>query len=339
MEQLRGCVLGRLLGQLADGEWHSRARLIAECRCARATLYRAVAGLRQRGLAVKTATGGGGYRLSAGYEPLDALQIAECGVVPLENIKIFFRPASTNELAMAHRLIVPGKPGLVLGECQIAGRGRAGRAWSSPLGGLYLSLVADLGPLTAPLHALGVAVAVALVKALRREGLPVSLKWPNDILLEGSKVAGILAELRGDPRGGCRVVVGVGLNCFAAPRERPAAPGYAIVPMSYRDGGVGVVSPWPAVAVRGVGRNRLGVVVSQAIAHALQAAVEARLGGLLAEWADFDALQGEMVRVSAPGGDVVGVAAGIDMQGRLLLRGERGLERFSSAEVRLRSGL
>ena len=104
---------------------------------------------------------------------------------------------------------------VVMAETQTAGRGRYGRTWQSPKGNLYMSLVLpDMGKNT-PYIAFLTAVAVA-------DSLPdfnVSLKWPNDVLLDGKKLAGILVEKVGD-----KVIVGIGVNIISNPTENVLYP-------------------------------------------------------------------------------------------------------------------
>jgi BirA family biotin operon repressor/biotin-[acetyl-CoA-carboxylase] ligase len=117
---------------------------------------------------------------------------------------------STN---MTARSCPPGT--VVMAETQTAGRGRYGRTWQSPKGNLYMSLVLpDMGKNT-PYIAFLTAVAVA-------DSLPdfnVSLKWPNDVLLDGKKLAGILVEKVGD-----KVIVGIGVNIISNPTENVLYP-------------------------------------------------------------------------------------------------------------------
>ena len=117
---------------------------------------------------------------------------------------------STN---MTARACPPGT--VVMAEMQTAGRGRYGRTWQSPKGNLYMSLVLpDLGKNT-PYIAFLTAVAVA-------DSLPefnVSLKWPNDVLLDGKKLAGILVERSVD-----KVIVGIGVNIISNPTENVLYP-------------------------------------------------------------------------------------------------------------------
>lgn len=123
---------------------------------------------------------------------------------------------STNDEAMA-RLRAGAGPLWVRGDRQTTGRGRRGRPWSSPAGNLYASYGVALAP-SASTHALGLlplAAANALAEAIERASpIRPSLKWPNDVMLEGKKAAGILLESEGAPR---RLVVGFGVNIAHAP--------------------------------------------------------------------------------------------------------------------------
>jgi len=134
---------------------------------------------------------------------------------------------STNE--EARRLAASGAPEgtLVWARRQTAGRGRRGRSWQSPPGNLYASIL--LRPRCAPAAAaqIGFVTAVALGEALRRflpPGVPLSFKWPNDVLVAGRKISGILLEASGLT--GDRLdflVVGVGANVATSPADVPYA--------------------------------------------------------------------------------------------------------------------
>lgn len=105
-------------------------------------------------------------------------------------------------------------------ERQSGGKGRQGRAWESPPGNLHASTLVRLRPDDPPASTLALAAAVALHEAVAPLVPEARIKWPNDILVEGAKLAGVLLEREGDA-----VVVGFGVNLAARPRfvERPAA--------------------------------------------------------------------------------------------------------------------
>jgi len=98
---------------------------------------------------------------------------------------------------------------VVWADRQVAGRGRHGRAWASPLGGLYFSIV--LKPKEPHAHVLGLFMGLPLIKSLRHFGVLAGLKWPNDAMFQERKIAGILSEgvYRRDTY---HVIVGIGVN-------------------------------------------------------------------------------------------------------------------------------
>ena len=107
----------------------------------------------------------------------------------------------------------------VLADEQTGGRGRHGRAWASPPGGLYLSVL--LRPRFAPASLIPLAAGVAVVEALGERGVTAELKWPNDVLAGGRKIAGILAEASSSSSGLEWVVLGLGVNLVAPPEALP----------------------------------------------------------------------------------------------------------------------
>jgi BirA family biotin operon repressor/biotin-[acetyl-CoA-carboxylase] ligase len=174
---------------------------------------------------------------------------------------------------------------LVTAAAQSAGRGRQGRTWSAPPGrALLMSLVLRDPPALLPL-----AAAVAVADAA---GPQATIKWPNDVLLDGRKLAGILAE--GRPQEGW-AVLGVGLNVAVRPGDLPA---------ELRD----------AAASLGLEPADVEAVLARVLA-ALERALALDPGALLDAWRDRDALLGREITWSAGRGR----AAGIDGAGRLVV--------------------
>ena len=125
--------------------------------------------------------------------------------------------ASTNDLALAWARAGAPHGAVVTADAQTAGRGRLGRTWASPPGrSLYLSIVLRLGP-GVPAPPLTLAIGVGLCDAIRAAGVTAAgLKWPNDVLVDRHKLAGVLCESTGDA-----VVVGVGVNANGAAVDLP----------------------------------------------------------------------------------------------------------------------
>lgn len=214
----------------------------------------------------------------------------------------FRTTASTN--ATARELAVAGAPHgtLVTAEAQSAGRGRQGRSWSAPPGRALLMSV--LLREAHPLLPFAAAVAVAEVC-----GPAARIKWPNDVLLDGRKVAGILAE--GRPQEGW-AVLGIGLNVAVAPEDLSPE-------LHDRAAGLGLT---PADVPR----------VRAALLDELTESLMLPTDRLLAAWRDRDALLGREIRWGA---DEHGRAAGIDPAGRLLVDTPAGLVALDAGEVHL----
>ena len=146
-----------------------------------------------------------------------ALSVAGDGVGIFANrVRWFAEVGSTNDVAAA--LADRGEPegAVVVADGQSAGRGRHGRAWASPPGaGLYLSAVMRPGPQVVGL--LTIAAGVALIEGIQAAtGLQPQLKWPNDIYMDGRKLAGILAEAGTSATGVQHVILGCGINLMPA---------------------------------------------------------------------------------------------------------------------------
>lgn len=225
---------------------------------------------------------------------------------------------STSDLLL--RLAAAGEPeGLaVLARRQTAGRGRDGRAWQSPAGNLHLSLLLrpDAPVREAPRWALlgGVALAEALAGFLP-ETAALRLKWPNDVLLGGAKLGGLLSEASAREGRLDWVVLGLGANLAVA----PAVAGRATTCIAAHAAG-----PEP-----------------EAVAVALVAAVDrwhrrlaaSGFGPLLDAWQRRGPAPGARLTLRTGVGETTGLYRGLDRDGALLLETERGITRFATGEL------
>jgi BirA family biotin operon repressor/biotin-[acetyl-CoA-carboxylase] ligase len=215
--------------------------------------------------------------------------------------------------------------GLVLiADEQTAGRGRRGRSWlSSPSAGLTFSLLWRFSGGVTRLAGLSLAVGLAVAHALKRIGATgVGLKWPNDILLDGGKLGGILVELESVPAG-MLAVIGIGLNLQMPPIGEeefihpPAALSQAL-------------SPLPD-------RHRLLADLMIELAAVLDRFDAGGFAVLRADWQQQHAWQNRPVRLLD--GDRIdrqGICLGADEDGALLLQTANGIERCLSGDVSLR---
>ncbi|MGH3432685.1 MAG: biotin--[acetyl-CoA-carboxylase] ligase, partial [Thermocrispum sp.] len=199
-----------------------------------------------------------------------------------------------------------------LAEAQTAGVGRLGRTWASPVGaGLYLSVL--LRPSGVPAQHLGslaVVAGLALADVAGAAGVDVRLKWPNDVLAPGGKIAGVLSELvPGD--GANAVVLGMGLNVHPL-GDVPAGPG-DVPATSLEESGA-----------RDSDRSALAVALLRALADRERAwrsaAGDLGAAGLLDAYRAACVTLGSRVRVSLPDGQSVdGDGADIDAAGQLVV--------------------
>ncbi len=185
-----------LLAALAPGRPVSGNRLAEAAGVTRAAIWKQVEALRARGMPVES-HGSAGYCLPWPVEMLDAGRIV-AALAPvarsrLGTLEVFWELDSTSSELLRRGTAMPDL-GIVLAETQTAGRGRRGRSWLSPPGlNLYLSCLKRFEAGMAGLGGLSLAVGVIVMRALEALGIHgAGLKWPNDVLADGGKLAGIL---------------------------------------------------------------------------------------------------------------------------------------------------
>jgi len=193
----------------------SGARIAREIGVSRSTVWRWVERLRELGVRVKGQPRTGYFleKVSDILTP-DLLRKRLKGSVFGKRVYHLFRTDSTNRVAMELGYADEPEGAVVLAEEQTAGRGRAGRSWYSERGaGLYVTLLLrpKLSPAQAPLLTM-LAGLSAHTAVLAQTGLAPELKWPNDLLLNGKKLGGVLTEMHAEPSAVRFVVVGVGVN-------------------------------------------------------------------------------------------------------------------------------
>lgn len=242
---------------------------------------------------------------------------------------VFYRSVdSTQARALDMALSGAGKGGsdglAVIAGTQTAGRGRGSRRWTSPEGGLWMSVVAEPGPPAGAATLLPLAAALALAGAVRDStGIVPDLKWPNDMLVRGRKVAGILVDASARGGGGPfdAVVVGVGVNLAvdAAAIGTDAGPphGHAEAASLLPPGGGGGRAADPASLARAF-LERL-----EAELDMLEGA--GRQEDVVRRWSARSSMIGRTVEVRQGGRPIKGTALGVDADGALLV-GQEGRE-------------
>ena len=222
--------------------------------------------------------------------------------------------ASTNDEAM--RLALAGAEPFttIVADTQTAGRGRNGRVWQSPPGvGLYASIVLRPSMPLEQIPVVTLATGLAAAEAVRSQtGLDALLKWPNDILVNYRKVAGILCEASMTAGKTPVVIAGLGVNVNTPPHDLPERPLY---PASSLAAESGLCHDRDSLLAGWMARMR----------HWIGALEQGCANAMLEAWNALDALKGMHATVAHPDGTSVnGVECGVDADGRLRLRLDDG---------------
>ncbi|HOY57086.1 MAG TPA: biotin--[acetyl-CoA-carboxylase] ligase [Verrucomicrobiota bacterium] len=305
----------------------SGADLAQRLGVSRAAVWARIEDLRALGYEI-TASPHGGYRLLSTPDVLHAddllSRLGKTRVIG-RDIRVFRETTSTNDII--EKLARDGvREGVVVfAESQTKGRGRLGRRWVSPRGaGLWFSIL--LRPVLRPQEAtqLTIMAATALARAIREQtDFTPEVKWPNDILVGGRKVAGILTELTAELDRVRHVVLGIGLDVNQAAGDFP--PDLRRIATSLR-----------AEAGRIFDRAELAVTVLRALDRDYLRLREGQFDGLAAEWEDLCTTLGRDVTILLGSRRVRGRAESLDSEGALLVRTEHGrLERMTGGDVTL----
>ena len=328
----------RILTLLSDGEFYSGQALGDDLGISRAAVSKHVKQLEEVGLDIYSVTGKG-YKLATPLTLLDEQKISQQvnarlpQLVNSQWLEVHHIIGSTNDymLQQIHDTRAMENGHTVVAECQSAGRGRRGRQWISPFGShIYFSYLWHLDGIG---QAMGLSVAVGL--ALRATiaafiddgsiGADVTLKWPNDVYVDGKKIAGILVELEGQADGPCAVVIGIGINV-----NMPQASAEQID------------QPWTdlnAYTDVTIDRNQFIAKLCSALYEQMQSFTVEGLSPLVSQWNEFDYFYQQPIKLMMGKHETHGVCMGIDHQGGLVLNLLNGQTRsFYGGEISVRKG-
>jgi BirA family biotin operon repressor/biotin-[acetyl-CoA-carboxylase] ligase len=290
----------------------------------RAAVWKHVNALRAQGYRIEAAPARG-YRLVEIPDRLGELELR-----PLLNthdlgqaLHWYEEVGSTNDVAkeLAEEGALHGE--VVVAERQMAGRGRRGRSWSSPpRRNLYLSVILrpELPPARAPEVTLLASVAVC--QAVRQAGVAAAIKWPNDVLVSGRKLAGVLTEMAAEVERVQWLVVGIGVNVNAERDDFPEELRELATSLRLERG-----QPVPRVL--------FAAALLTALEEWLDRHADEGFAPVRAAWREMSDTLGREVRVRSGGADLVGVAEDVDESGALLVRTAEGLERVVSGDVEM----
>ena len=314
-------LLQRLAAGLVSGDVLAR-----EAGLTRAAVWKRIAALRSAGIAI-AASPGRGYQLEQSLDLLDADAIQAAMPKPvrtqLASLEIAWSLDSTNSELLRRDTPKRGCA-VLLAERQTGGRGRRGRAWTSPLAAhVYLSLARRFEGGLARLGGLSLVAGIAACEALRELGYAgVGLKWPNDLVVADGKglrkLGGLLVEGGGEAAGAARAVIGLGLNV-----RMPA------------DAAKQIDQPWIDLAsITSPQAPSRNAVIAMLLAHLLPALQQFDAEGLapfLPRYAALDALSGRALQVHEGDGAWPASALGIAADGALRVRDGDGRERHVHA--------
>lgn len=299
-----------LLQRLAAGPVSGDV-LAREAGLTRAAVWKRIAALRDAGIAVDAAPGRG-YRLQQPLDLLDAdairCQLSGTARTQVASLEIAWSLDSTNSELLRRETPMHGCA-VLLAERQSGGRGRRGRAWTSPLAAhVYLSVARRFEGGLARLGGLSLVAGIAACEALRALGhAAVALKWPNDLVVADAgglrKLGGLLVEGAGEGGGAARAVIGLGLNV-----RMPV------------DAAAGIDQPWTDLASMSVAPPSRNAIVAMLLSRLLPALQRFDADGLppfLPRYAALDALAGRELLVHEGGSAWPATALGIAGDGAL----------------------
>lgn len=292
----------------------------------RAAISKHIKGLQQTGLDIFSVHGRG-YQLARNINILESEDIKRWLTSDAENLDVCNIVTSTNDRIKENIRSLPD--GFVcVAEAQTAGRGRRGRSWFSPFGAnIYLSMVWHFEGGFQAMSGLSLAVGVALCDALNEAGLKnARVKWPNDLLIDNQKLAGILIETEGYSDGSCSAIVGCGIN-FCMPEDVSA-----------------IDQPWTDVTSHIANECDRNYLVALCINHLRSSLRKFQVSGFSAfkeRWDALHAFSGQEVNLTNGSQTIQGIAKGADPAGALIIdvideHGKRTTRHIHGGEVSVR---
>lgn len=315
-----------LLGLLADSTgFVSGEALSRSLGVSRTAVWKQIGALRQKGHIIE-AVSSKGYRFLGSPAPFDSDSLScllPSTIIEDFNFVFLNEATSTNTEAFQRADAASPEWTVVIADRQTAGKGRLGRQWVSPGGvNIYLSVVLrpELPPFEAPqltfLSAVAVARAIEDTAALKPE-----IKWPNDVLIGGRKVAGLLNEMSAETDRVTFVILGIGVNINMLPQHFPE----------------GLRTPPTSISIEsGKSLSRLEFT-SSLLTHLHAMYTDFKINGfdrIRHEWSCRCNAYGKKVRVDSGAAVISGDFLGIDHDGAMLTRLENGnVERIMSGDV------
>ena len=317
-------------------QWHRRRQILAalnqtdsflsgealakQLDVSRATISNHIDALEQAGVGIFSVKGKG-YKLEKPVPLIDGDKL----IHQIDNRCFYFDEIdSTNSFMLKHAEELKSGD-ICIAEYQSAGRGRRGRKWASPYGShLYTSMLWRFSQGMAQAMGLSLVVGCSLAKVLDELGLnDVAVKWPNDVYLEGKKLAGILVEMSGQADGECQIVIGIGVN-LAMPTTAAEQ----------------IDQPWADVLTQQAlpDKTEFAIALHKQLKADIQRFEQQGLEAFIERWHCVDLYRDKAIKLLMADNAIEGICRGIDAQGALLLEVDGEVKAFVGGEISVRAG-
>ncbi|MBM7074141.1 bifunctional biotin--[acetyl-CoA-carboxylase] ligase/biotin operon repressor BirA [Shewanella sp. 202IG2-18] len=317
-------------------QWHRRRQILAalnqtdsflsgealakQLDVSRATISNHVDALEQAGVGIYSVKGKG-YKLEKPVPLIDG----DVLVHKIDDRCFYFDEIdSTNSFILKHAEELKSGD-ICIAEYQSAGRGRRGRKWASPYGShLYASMLWQFPQGMAQAMGLSLVVGCSLASVLKKLGLDdVAVKWPNDVYLEGKKLAGILVEMSGQADGECNVVIGIGVN-LSMPTTAAEQ----------------IDQPWADIVSQQAlpDKTEFAIALHQQLKADIQQFEQSGLPAFIERWQKVDLYCDQPIKLLMADNVTEGICRGIDTQGALLLEVDGEVKAFVGGEISVRAG-
>jgi BirA family transcriptional regulator, biotin operon repressor / biotin---[acetyl-CoA-carboxylase] ligase len=306
----------------AGNQFVSGEQLSKELNCSRTAVWKHIEELRKEGYIFEAARKSG-YRLESTPDMPFPEEIKNGLKTCFIGRSVYYLPTVKSTQAQAHQVAAEGAEdgALVIADQQVGGKGRLGRVWHSPSGtGIWMSLLLRPKLELQQCPQLTLVAAVAVVEAIRNyTGLPVTIKWPNDILLHGKKLCGILTELNAEANVVNYIIIGIGINVNTP---------------SFPDELRSVATSLRIAGAQEFSRVQLVQRILECFESLYVSYLEEGFAAIKERWESYAISIGQRIIARQIHGTVEGLALGIDQDGSLLIKKEDGtIEKVYSADI------
>jgi BirA family transcriptional regulator, biotin operon repressor / biotin---[acetyl-CoA-carboxylase] ligase len=305
---------------LNDKEYHDGSTIGNKLGITRSAVWKALKKLESYGVEIDSVKGRG-YMLQEPLVLLDRKYIEKHIHKSKPRIEIFESICSTNEYLK--ELSADKFPRICIAEQQTKGRGRLGRDWYSPFAqNISLSCRYSFQKDISGLAGLSLVVALAVIDALKKHcsSAQIMAKWPNDIVFESKKLAGILIDIQAEANGLCSAIIGIGIN---------------VNMMS--DKNLQISQAWTSMGKMlgcHIDRNEVCVSLIDSLLEYLERFADTGLTGFTREWNKVDYLSGQKITIKTADKKIIGMSDGINQLGQLMIDLPGGSTKaFSSGDV------